>query len=660
MTNLSLAKRLVLSTSLVAIIVLAITSWLDIEKITNLVENQTKNGLAAQVSEKAEMTSGYITRYQSLADAFVSSSEVRDYARDRVVQGNEFWLEEGFSDVGSFIKRLNNSDDNLYSAFFAVADTGEYFDKSGRYHDPSINLKARPWWQRTVQLQQSWVTTAVDIRTGAVNAALYVPVYDNGRLLMIGGTDIKIDALSHTILDETRYEGHGTPFLFDDQGNVLLFQGKQASDLEGLTLDKLDRGSSHGFSALKTVRHSNETQFSTVTFEGKEQLVAIKTIEQNKPVMKWRLALMVPKSIIDDPVQDETFHAVITTLISVLLLAIAINITCVVNLRPLNHIVSALKNISEGEGDLTQRLDESRNDEIGQVAKAFNKFVVQIQDIIKESRSLADQAQASCGQMGTIINDTDAAVQTQKSELDQVATAATEMVHAVQEISINAENTRTSATNAEELVAQGHQVVGLAVNHVEALSQDIVTAEQLVNSLSEDADQIGSVLSVIGDIADQTNLLALNAAIEAARAGEYGRGFAVVADEVRSLASKTQDSTVSIREIIEKLQQNTVSVQQVMTQNRTQADETVVQARNVSELLAQMSDSVSGIQVQTEQIACATSEQTEVVQEITRNVNRINDLADETSVLMNEAVTSTDGLKSDNAQLQQSIKHFKV
>ncbi|USD66987.1 methyl-accepting chemotaxis protein [Vibrio sp. SCSIO 43136] len=660
MTHISLARRLVLSTSFVAFLVLAAFSWFSVEKVTELVENQTQNGLAAQVSEKAEMTLGYITRYQSLADAFLASSEVRDYARDRARQTNQYWNESEFSDVASFVERLNNSDDNLYSAFFAVGDTGEYFDKSGRYYDPSVNLKERPWWQTSTQLQKPWVTTAVDIRTGAVNAALYVPVYEQGKLLMIGGTDIKIDALSRTILNDTRYQGQGTPFLFDDQGNVLLFFGKEASELENLSLSTLDSGSNHGFAKLLNIRPSSETQFSSVTFNGVEQIIAVKTIEQDKPQMKWRLALMVPKSVIDDPVQEEMFNSILGAVFGIVVLGVAISATCRTNLRPLNRIVEALKNISEGEGDLTQRLDESRNDEIGQVAKAFNKFVIQIQDIIKESRSLADQAEASCGQMGNIISDTDTAVQTQKNELDQVATAATEMVHAVQEISINAENSRSSATSAEELVAQGHQVVDQAVNHVETLSHDIETAEGLVNSLRQDADQIGSVLSVIGDIADQTNLLALNAAIEAARAGEYGRGFAVVADEVRSLASKTQESTISIREIIEKLQSNTVEVQQVMNQNRIQADETVEQARNVSQLLGQMNDAVSGIQVQTEQIACATSEQTEVVQEITRNVNRINDLADETAVLMGEAVTSTNGLKSDNTQLQTSIGHFKV
>ncbi|WP_161569529.1 methyl-accepting chemotaxis protein [Veronia nyctiphanis] len=523
-----------------------------------------------------------------------------------------------------------------------------------------MNLKERPWWQRSVQEKAPWLTTAIDIRTGNLSGAIYAPVYDqSGNLLYIGGADIDVTAIQKTLLDDLRYQGEGTPFVFNEKGEVVLFSGKNAEELKSLSLSDLDK-QGDGFRQLISSPNNNATSFHQVTWQGEKQVVAIRTIKSDRPLMQWSLALMVPESVVNGPVKAATTSALIFAVLSLGLLTAAIGLFSKRALLPLHNAAAAMREIAQGGGDLRQRLESKHRDEVGQVAEAFNLFTEKIQNLVTDSTSLAGKVQNNSAEMQKVVNDTHQAISAQKYELEMIAAAATEMGHAVNEISLNAEKTREMTSSAETMVSNGKASVASSTSKVEQLTTDIISAEEMVSRLRQDVDQIGQILNVIGDIAEQTNLLALNAAIEAARAGDQGRGFAVVASEVRNLASKTQESTVSIRGIIEKLQTQTHEVDAVMSQNRSQANDTVESAREQTLLLEQMMEAISGIQAQAEQIACATAEQTQVVADISKNVNRVNDLSTETADKMDKAVAETDNLNANNQQLQSSMAQFKV
>ena len=659
MAGLSLVKKIIAGVSLLVLLIASVGTWMAVNKISDLTQTNIRNGLATQVSEKAQFARGYVLKYQAVVDTFLNGPDLQDFIEERDSHDDELNSKE-YRSIVKYINKMNKVDPNLFSLFFALEKTGEYFDASGQYFDPAINLKQRPWWKTSISNKTPWLTTAIDVRNGNLNGAIYMPVYDaSGELKFIGGADLKITALQKALLDETRYLGQGTPFLFNGNGEVLLFSGMDTDKVKGLTLEKLDRGNA-GFTQLRHSKSTTATWFSEVEWQGRKQLVAIQDIALEYPKMDWKLALMVPMSMVEEPVSEASQQAIIFAVLGVVVLAVALGLFCIKSLAPLNHAAMAMRDIAHGDGDLTQRLVMDREDEIGRVALAFNDFAGKIQTLIQHSRELAGYVEQNSQGMEKTIKATNDAVQVQKDELDQIATAATEMGHAVREISANAEQTRTMTQDAELLVSTSHDTVQSAIRNVELLSEEIFNAEELVLNLRQDADQIGQVLSVISDIADQTNLLALNAAIEAARAGEYGRGFAVVADEVRSLASKTQQSTIDIHKIIEQLQSNTQNVTSVMGRNRSQAEQTTTESRNVGDALDNIMTAISNIQAQTEQIACATSEQTEVVQEIGRNVNRVNDMADETSAQMEAAVTETQQLNHNNGELQKAINQFKV
>lgn len=328
--------------------------------------------------------------------------------------------------------------------------------------------------------------------------------------------------------------------------------------------------------------------------------------------------------------------------------------------RPINQVVLALKDIAQGEGDLTQRLTTSSSDELGELAKWFNVFVDKIQNVVIRFRDNSHNLTQAASELKALSANTNQAILRQESELEQVATAINQMSSTVQEVE---RNITTSATDTEEADNQaniGNQVVVETMDAISILANDIESASDVIANLQKDSESIGAVLDVIRGIAEQTNLLALNAAIEAARAGEQGRGFAVVADEVRTLASRTQESTEEIHDMIEKLQLGARDAVQVMDKGRNQAHDSVEKAQLANESLAAITQAVAIIKDMSQQIASASAEQTHVTEEISRNIVNISQVAMETSGESKEMTDKSHQLDQLSSDMLQLVNQFKV
>ena len=335
--------------------------------------------------------------------------------------------------------------------------------------------------------------------------------------------------------------------------------------------------------------------------------------------------------------------------------AVSFMITC-----PLNTAVTAMKDISEGEGDLTLRLDVSGTDEIGQLASSFNGFITKMQDVIREVTSSTSQLSAAAEEMSMITGETRNGVQRQQSETALVATAINEMSSTVHEVAQNAESAASGASQADNQTEQGKQIVSSTVSSITALAAEVETAATVINQLEKDSESIGSVLEVIRGIAEQTNLLALNAAIEAARAGEQGRGFAVVADEVRSLASRTQESTQEIQEMIERLQKGSRDAVTAMEAGQEQAQQTVEQASQAETALNEISIAVAQINEMNAHIAEASRQQGEVAEEINKNIVNITQVADDSANGADQLSTASQEMANLAVNLESQVAHFKI
>jgi len=297
-------------------------------------------------------------------------------------------------------------------------------------------------------------------------------------------------------------------------------------------------------------------------------------------------------------------------------------------LGPIHETNSLINDLSQGNGDLTIRLPVTNNDEIGLLRSSVNQFTSQlqimIQDITRETDVLNEQT-AKLQNYSSIMSQESS---TQRTETSLVATAMTEMTSTVQEVATNAEQTANAADEGKEQAIEGQKIVNDTVKSITLLSDEVDKVYVIISELATASDQIGAVLDVINDIAEQTNLLALNAAIEAARAGEQGRGFAVVADEVRTLASRTHQSTLEIRETVEKVQTGTRNIVVAVEHEKEVTSDSVIQANKAGTALNAIIEVVSNITSMTTQIAIAAKEQSSTSEEINRNITNINDTSE--------------------------------
>lgn len=327
---------------------------------------------------------------------------------------------------------------------------------------------------------------------------------------------------------------------------------------------------------------------------------------------------------------------------------------------PIRKTADLLKDIADGDGDLTVKLAVATKDEIGDVALAFNRFLENLRSVISQVQSAADQVSHSADSLAASSTQSRTGQEQQQSEIDQVATAMNQMTVTVQEIASHAADASRSTETANQASIDGQRIVNEAIVLINTLASEIQNAGEVIKGLERDSQQIGGVLEVIRGIAEQTNLLALNAAIEAARAGEQGRGFAVVADEVRALAGRTQLSTEEIQSMIGNLQTSALGAVQAMDRGQKQAEDSVDQASKTGAALDEILENINTLNQLIFQVATASEEQTGVAEEINRNICRIRDLGGESVDASQVTTEESHNLSQLAKDMNGLVSRFRV
>jgi methyl-accepting chemotaxis protein len=324
------------------------------------------------------------------------------------------------------------------------------------------------------------------------------------------------------------------------------------------------------------------------------------------------------------------------------------------------RIVKELEEMSTGKGDLTVRLETNSKDEIGLLVDRFNGFVTHLQLMIKVLSNLSYGVTGGAADVFKIAQHTRKGIENQQHEIQQVATAVAEMAQTAIEVSSNAAEAATATTQGQQESHSSQVVVQENIKAITHLAEDIENARNVIQTLSDQVQNISASSQDIRSIADQTNLLALNAAIEAARAGEQGRGFAVVADEVRTLAGRTSESTNKIEKIIGQLLVGTQQAVELMERSKDQAYKSVTQSESTGESLQQILNSIDTISNMNQMVALSADEQRSVAEEVSKNIVRIDEFSEQTVEDAKSTSESTENLSAQAEQLKSIVNEFKV
>lgn len=366
--------------------------------------------------------------------------------------------------------------------------------------------------------------------------------------------------------------------------------------------------------------------------------------------------------------RKETHEQIQQTLIAVLLVGLTLLLIMMIAaswlsrrlVSPLSLTAQAMRNIAEGEGDLTRCLEVGSEDEVGEVTRGFNRFSAKIRALVTEVKDGIQELTGATRDMQGVVQATHDEAQNQSVTTRQVAASVHEMALSAQQVSDSAQAAASSADAADHQAQQGQQLVEDTISTIADLASEVNTAGEAIEQLDCFADQITGVVNVIKDIADQTNLLALNAAIEAARAGEQGRGFAVVADEVRSLATRTQSSTEEIQQMVDQLLTGVATAVSVIDSSKVRTSETIQRARQAGCSLTEITSAVSHISSMNTRIADAAHQQSEVAETIRHNVLHIADIAQRSAVQADTLAGTTDEMAQLEKRLSNMIRQFQV
>ena len=613
-------------------VIIATVSLIQAWFSTSQLQQETHNAIESQMASSADSTSRYISNWLD--------------TRGEMLLANESLIKTG---------------DNIDRELLLTKRTGKFLSVYAGFSDGSIaygdktedwpvdyDPRTRPWYQDGSNASGLIITDPYQDFDGSLVVSLSKAF--NGTKQGVLAADLTVTHVIDQVLN-LNLNHQGFAFLVDGNNQIVAYRDEKLSRQPLTNLDNELNQST--ISAFRQSNQMNEFFFDT---ENKEKLIYLANI----PGTNWTLGVVEDKTLAFESVAEQLWFTVISSVILYVVISLIAGFTINRLLLPLSQLTQAVKQLAQGSGDLTHRIEIQRQDEIGELANYMNQFLAELQSMIKgvvdRTHSITTQAQDS----SQISQASSQQVENQQGEVNQIATAIHEMSATAAEVASHAELTASAAQNSTQACQNGQEVIQKNLTSIHDLSSQVQEAASVIEQLENNAQEINQILATIQGIAEQTNLLALNAAIEAARAGEQGRGFAVVADEVRVLSKRTHDSTEEIRSMIDTLQNNSRQAVDTMQASTTLTTNSVEFAQAASDSLSQITLSITEISDMATQIASAAEEQRAVSEDISRNTQSVKELSDQLAEQAAQGSQSAHNMSHATADMLQDVSRFKI
>jgi len=643
----------------IGMVVIGIYSVLSLR--SNITE-KTKQNLQALAENSGENFWNFIEQHSKLIDLLSKDANVMGVYKNEYQE--DVWMKKLFYSV------VKSYPDVMY-VYVGLKDKRMYLvpeETLPEGYDPT----SRPWYQAAVAKPGQIIITEpyADASTGKLVVTIAKTIQTDEGIVGVVALDFDISKLSDALLSKGKELGYLNAIV-SAEGNIIMHSdktliGKNVKDTE--FFQKWVSGPDSGVFGY--------------TFNNAKRITGYKKLPNG-----WIYATLVLEKDLMKEVNLQTLINVSITIVAIVLgVIVALFISRVFVVKPINFIVDKAEKIANG--DLTVRIDYSSKDEIGKLAAALDKMVLALREIAttieRDSQTVKQEASqvaviseevsatieeltAQVDSVNSNVNNASAAIEEMTSGIEEVAASAQNVAHASQKLS-------EEAQKVSQLASEGQKAILSIADVIVQTREKADVTFQIVEKLSESAKNIGEIVDTINSIAEQTNLLALNAAIEAARAGEAGRGFAVVADEIRKLAEESKQATQNIANILRGIVDNSMKASDATKETV----EIVNKAYNESDLVKsqfeQILQSIVRMSQMTENLAASAQEQSAAAEEmssamdsasksmvsVVEQMNEVTMAIKQQADAISNVARTAENLDAVAEKLVETVRRFKI
>ncbi|MCP4720530.1 MAG: HAMP domain-containing protein [Desulfobacteraceae bacterium] len=567
--------------------------------------------------------------------------------------------------LDQYFGEVHKKNGGSYGLFFIANSDGFTIADSvgGLRRKKKDNISNRDYFQAGKAGRNMIGSPVKSKASGLPVVVLSVPIKTrSGKFGGVFGAVLKLDTLSKQ-LTSIKIGETGYPFMINKEGIIIAHPKKEF-------VFKLDLKTLADMENITRRMMAQESGVEGYSYKGVEKISGFSPI----PLTGWSLGVTQDKDEFMIAINHMIQYNAIVGVIVMVVVGFLIFVFSLQIIKPINDAVAGLKDISEGEGDLTKRLTVSGKDEVGVLSMAFNTFIDKLHAMITDITQGVDTLSSSSRTLSSISEEMSSGAEQTSEKSNTVAAAAEEMTNNMNSVSAAMEqsstNINTVASAAEEMSSTINEIAqnaekarSISVNAVEKVNE----STDKMNELGAAAQGIGQVVETITDISEQVNLLSLNATIEAARAGEAGKGFAVVANEIKDLAKQTSEASMDIKAKIDNIQESSSGtligmgeistviseVNDIVSTIATAVEEQSSATREISENISQASQGI-------EEVNQNVSESSIVVSEITQDISDVNQASTEMADRSGKISLNAEDLSKLAVQLDEMVGRFKV